>query len=54
MVKDPEKAKEQLEKLRKEIRRISRKFYGLSEDEVISELRKMRERLWDETFAHRP
>ena len=48
------KAKMHLEKIRKLVAQRTSPFAGMSEEEVINHLRKIRQELWEEKLAVRP
>ena len=52
-MKNPKKAKEHLNKIRKIIAQNPPPIYKMSKDEIIKKLRKTREEIWEEKLALR-
>jgi hypothetical protein len=50
---DPKRAKKLLEKLRKSIAKNPSPIFTMSKEEVIKQLRKTREEIWEEKLAAR-
>lgn len=49
---NPKKAKMHLEKLRQIIAKNPSPIFKMSKEDVIKTMRKTRERIWEEKFAH--
>ena len=49
---NPKEAKKHLEKLRQIIAKNPSPIFKMSKEDVIKTLRKTREKLWEEKFAH--
>lgn len=52
--KKAKEAKKLLEELRQSIAKKSNPFAGMTKDQVIQQLRKTREKLWEKKLAARP
>lgn len=51
---NPKKAKMHLEKIRQLMSKVSSPYKGMTKQQIIDEIRKTRQKLWEERVAARP